>query len=271
VAVSFLDHNLHMEIIRYQLLLSSKQIVFAISFFLNLVLLSGCASPPGRAPLTATERQLLARIDPSASVITKISEQTIEVSNATYPAIGLMKLWGLDRFLATLESAKEVYPDHLWIYESAAFRYCASLGQHPDKGIESGPNSMRFTCRQPKEWAVLAMREKALECEEFQGHKMYYTWSRSRHPCNVTPADRHPVDFCAAYSNLTSLTPTSRLTCPAFLNQVKVIESSLIANPVTGQTLGGAKTIDSAVQECTGLGFTPKTEKHADCVLRLTK
>jgi hypothetical protein len=204
-------------------------------------------------------------------VITKISEQTIEVSNATYPAIGIIKLWGFARLHATLESTKEVYPHGFWIYERAASRYCASLGQHPDQGIESGPNSMRFTCRQPKEWAVLAMREKALKCEEFQGHKMYYTWSMSHHPCNVTPADLHPVDFCAAYSNLTNLSPTSKLTCPAFLNQVKAIEARLTGSPATGQPLGGAKTIDSAVQECTGLGFTPKTEKHADCVLRLSK
>jgi hypothetical protein len=260
-----------MYIFKFQRPLFSKQILFALSFFITLVLLSGCASAPGRAPLTATERQLLARIDPSASVITKISEQTIEVSNATYPAMGLWKLWGLDRFMATLESAKEVYPDPLWIYERAAFRYCASLGQHPDKGIESGPNSMQFTCRQPKEWAVLAMREKALQCGEFQGHEMYYSTSWSHHPCDVIPAYRAPVDFCASYSNLTNLTPTSRLTCPAFLNQVKVIEASLIANPATGQALGGVKTMDSAIKECTGLGFIPKTEKHADCVLRLSK
>jgi hypothetical protein len=218
--------------------LFSKQRLVALTFFVTLVLLSSCASAPGRAPLTATERQFLARIDSSASVVTKISEQTIEVSNATYPAIGLMKLWGLDRFMATLESAKEVYPDHLWIYEHAAFRYCASLGQHPDKGIESGPNSMRFTCRQPKEWAVLAMREKALQCDGFQGHEMFYSTTWSHHPCDVVPTHRPPVDFCAAYSNLTNLTPTSRLTCPAFLNQVKVIEASISSNSTTGQALG---------------------------------
>jgi hypothetical protein len=55
------------------------------------------------------------------------------------------------------------------------------------------------------------------------------------------------------------------------LNQVKVIEASISSNSTTGQALGGVKTLDSAVKECTGLGFTPKTEKHADCVLRLTK
>lgn len=251
------------------MLLFSKQVLFVLTFFISLVLLSGCASAPGRAPLTATEKQFLARIDPNASVVAKITEQTIEVSNATYPAIGIMKLWGVDRYMATLESAKEVYPDHLWIYERPAFRYCASLGRHPDKGIESGPNSMRFTCRQPKKWAVLAMREQALKCEEFQGHEMYYQTTWYHHPCKL--GDRHPVDFCAAYSNLTNLSPTSKLTCPAFLNQVKVIEARLTVSPATGQTKRGAKTINSAVQECTGLGFTPKTEKHADCVLRLTK
>jgi hypothetical protein len=260
-----------MRIIRYQLLVSSKPRLLVIPFVCSLVLLSSCASAPFNAPLTATERQFLTRIDPNASVVAKITEQTIEVSNPTYPAMGIVKLWGSARAVDTMESVNKVYPHGFRIYERAAFRYCASLGQHPDKGIESGPNSMRFTCRQPKEWAVLAMREEALMCEEFQGHKMYYTWSRSRHPCSVTPADRDPVDFCAAYSNLTNLSPTSKLTCPAFLNQVKAIEARLTGSPATGQPLGGAKTIDSAVQECTGLGFTPKTEKHADCVLRLSK
>lgn len=260
-----------MEILRYQPLLSSKQSLPALTCIATFVLLSGCASAPGRAPLTANERQFLTSIDPSASMIIKISEQTIEVSNPTYPAMGLMKLWGFDRFHDIFENVKKVTPHSLGVYEPAASRYCASLGRHPDKGIESGPNSMRFTCRQPKEWAVLAMREQALKCEEFQGNEWYYRFSWHHHPCNVIPGDRHPVDFCAAYSNLTNLSPTSKLTCPAFLNQVKVIEARLTVSPATGQTKRGAKTIDSAVQECTGLGFTPKTEKHADCVLRLTK
>jgi hypothetical protein len=261
-----------MEIFRYQSLLSSKQSLLVLAFACSLALLSSCASAPGQAPLTASERQFLARIDPSASVITKISEQTIEVSNATYPAIGLKKLWGEDRYLATFNSAQEVTPHNLFlIYEYAAFRYCALLGQHPDMGIESSPNSKRYTCRQPKEWAVLAMRQQAIKCEELQSSKHYYIFSWSHHPCSLIPALRPPVEFCNAYSNLTNLTPTSNQSCPAFLNQVKVIEASLIANPATGQVLGGVKTLDSAMKECTKLGFTPKSEKHADCVLRLTK
>jgi hypothetical protein len=80
----------------------------------------------------------------------------------------------------------------------------------------------------------------------------------SIHPCkDAIYSHPTPVDFCAAYSNLTNLSPTSQLICPAFLNQVKVIEARLTGSPATGQTMGGAKTIDSAMQECTGLGFTP--------------
>jgi hypothetical protein len=268
---SLFIENSTMFIFRFQTYLFFKQLLFVFTFAATFVLLTGCATAPFKAPLTATERQFLARIDPNASVVTKITEQTIEVSNATYPAIGLEKLWGVDRYVDTLESVKEVYPHDLLIYERAAFRYCASIGQHPDDGIESGPNSKRFTCRQPKEWAVLAMRQQALRCEEFQSNKRYYIFSWNHHPCSVIPAIRPPVDFCAAYSNLTNLTPTSNLTCPAFLNQVRVIEANLTASPATGQHLGAAKTIDSAIKECTGLGFIPKTEKHADCVLRLTK
>lgn len=263
-----------MRIIRYQLLLSSKERLLVIAFVCSLVLLSSCASAPlseSKAPLTAEERQFLARIDPNASVVAKITEQTIEVSNPTYPAMGILKLWGSDRLGDTWDSVMEVYTHGFGIYERAASRYCASLGQHPDWGIESGPNSMRFTCRQPKEWAVSVMRQRAIQCEESQGWEFYYSFSSGKHPCEFASADGPPAEFCAAYSNLTNLSPTSQLTCPAFLNQVKAIEARLTGSPATGQTLGGVKTMDSAIKECTGLGFTPKTEKHADCVLRLTK
>lgn len=261
-----------MSIIRYQLLLSSKEPLLVIAFVCSLVLLSSCASAPlskSKAPLTAEERQFLARIDPNATVVAKITEQTIEVSNPTYPAMSILNLWGGKRLAETFDSVKEVYPHDLWIYQTAARRYCASLGQYPDWGIESGPNSMRFTCRQPKEWAVSVMRRQAIQCEELQGWEFYYRPS-GKHPCESGP-DKVPAEFCAAYSNLTNLSLTSKLTCPAFLNQVKAIEARLTGSPATGQTLGGVKTMDSAIKECTGLGFTPKTEKHADCVLRLTK
>jgi len=77
-----------MEIFRNRALPSSKQSLLVITFGFSLVLLSSCSTAPGRAPLTAAEGQFFDRIDPNAFVVTKISEETIEVRNPTYTAIG---------------------------------------------------------------------------------------------------------------------------------------------------------------------------------------
>ena len=144
------------------------------------------------------------------------------------------------------------------------------MGAHsisPLLGEAAGGNVMRFTCQLPKQWALEKIRLRANECTtsavKFVSRPLQCN-NESSHP--QSPISR---EMCSAYSNLTNSMGHS--TCEAFILQVTKIEASLIANPATGQVLGGVKTLDSAIKECTGLGFTPKTEKHADCVLRLTK
>ena len=276
-----------MEIFRYRSLLSSKQSLLVLAFVCSLALLSSCAtsSSLGRAPLTAAERQFFDRIDPNASLITKISDQTIEVSNATYPAIGYWRFLGADRFLQVSEAVIPHYQKMNLVYDEPAIRYCASLGRYPNETMQelflswalsassplfgevAGGNAMRFTCQLPKQWALEKIRLRANECTtsavKFVSRPLQCN-NESSHP--QSPISR---EMCSAYSNLTNSMGHS--TCEAFILQVTKIEASLIANPATGQVLGGVKTLDSAIKECTGLGFTPKTEKHADCVLRLTK
>ncbi len=282
-----MDDNLHMRIIRYQLLLSSKQPLLVIAFVCSLVLLSSCATAPaqGRAPLTAAERQFFDRIDPNASVVTKITEEIIEVSNPTYPAIGYWRFLGAERFLQVGEAVATYVQKMNMVYDEPAIRYCASLGRYPNEtmqelflswalaaspplfGETAGANLMRFTCQMPKQWALEKIRQRANECTtsavKFVSRPLQCN-NESSHP--QSPITR---EMCSAYSNLTNSMGYS--TCEAFIHQVTKIEASLIANPATGQALGGVKTMDSAIKECTGLGFIPRTEKHADCVLRLTR
>ena len=265
------------SIFRFQTHLFFKQLLFVFIFVANFVLLSGCASAPNNSSLTATERQFLSRIDPNASVVTKIAEQTIEVFNATLPAEGLHVVLGESRYVDVFRNIEPVLESH-FVYLSAAIRHCSSLGLQPDGGTVANTHAKRFTCHQPNQWAVVKLGEIAKQCESSMSSLMRvapqvaYTSTYSVHPCkDAIYSYPTPVEYCAAYSNLTSLSPTSQLTCPAFLNQVKVIEARQTGSPATGQAMGGAKTIDSAMKECTGLGFTPKSEKHADCVLRLTK
>ena len=282
-----MDDNLLMEIIRYKSLLFSKQSPLMLAFVCSLVLLSSCANAPaqGRAPLTAAERQFFDRIDPNASVVTKITEETVEVSNATYPAIGFWRFLGGERFLQVREAVVTYFQKMNLVYDEPAIRYCASLGRYPNEtmqelflswalsassplfGEAAGGNVMRFTCQLPKQWALEKISLRANECTtsavKFVSPPLQCN-NESSHP--QSPITR---EMCSAYSNLTNSMGHS--TCEAFILQITKNEANLIANPVTGQVLGGVKTMDSAIKDCTGLGFTPKTEKHADCVLRLTK
>jgi hypothetical protein len=286
MAVSFLDHNLHMGFIRYQLLLSSKQILLVIAFVCSLVLLSSCATAPaqGRAPLTAAERQFFDRIDPNASVVTKITEEIIEVSNPTYPATGYWRFLGVERFLQVSEAVATYVQKMNMVYDEPAIRYCASLGRYPNETMQelflswadtetyllgevSGVNVMRFTCQLPNQWALEKIRQGINKCAT----PAVKFVSRPLQCNNESSYPQSPItrEMCSAYNNFTNSMRHS--TCEAFILQVTKIEASLIANPATGQALGSVKTMDSAIKECTGLGFIPKTEKHADCVLRLTK
>lgn len=274
-----------MGIIRYQLLIASKPRLWVIAFVCSLALLSSCATAPGRAPLTAAERQFFDRIDPNASVVTKITEETIEVSNATYPAIGYWRFLGVERFLQVGVAVAPYVQKMNMVYDEPAIRYCASLGRYPDEtmqelfsswastaspplfGEAAGGNVKRFTCQLPKQWALEKIRQRANECTnsaiKFVSRPLQCNNESSNPQSSITR------EMCSAYGNLTN--SMGHATCESFTLQVTKIEASLIANPATGQALGGVKTMESAIKECTGLGFTPKTEKHADCVLRLTK
>lgn len=267
------------------MLLSSKQLLFVISFVCSLVFLSSCATAPGRAPLTAAERQFFDRIDPNTSVVTKITEETIEVSNATYPAIGYWRFLGGERFLQVIDAVAPYVQKMNMVYDEPAIRYCASLGRYPNEtmqelflswattapapffGEAAGGNVKRFTCQLPKQWALEKVRQRANKCTT-SGVKFASPPFQCNHESSglQSPITR---EMCYAYSNLTNSMGHS--TCEAFTLQVTKNGAILIANPATGRALGGSKTMDSAIKECTGLGFTPKSEKHADCVLRLTK
>lgn len=267
------------------MLVSSKLRLLVIPFVCSLALLSSCASAPGRAPLTAAERQFFDRIDPNTSVVTKITEETIEVSNATYPAIGYWRFLGGERFLQVLDAVAPYVQKMNMVYDEPAIRYCASLGRYPNETMQelflswastaSSPlfgeaasgNVKRFTCQLPKQWALEKIRQRANECTNSAMKFVSRPLQCNNEPSN--PQSSITREMCSAYSNLTNSMGHS--TCEAFTLQVTKNEAILTANPATGQALGGAKTMDSAIKECTGLGFTPKTEKHADCVLRLTK
>jgi hypothetical protein len=115
-----------MGIFRNQALPSSKQSLLMFTFACFFVILSRCSTTDGRAPLTAAEDQFFDRIDPNALVITKISEETIEVKNTTYPAIGYWRYLGAERFLQVIEAFTPYVRKMNVVYDAPANRYCAS-------------------------------------------------------------------------------------------------------------------------------------------------
>jgi hypothetical protein len=118
--------NLQMGIFRNQALPSSKQSLLMFTFACFFVILSSCSTTDGRAPLTAAEDQFFDRIDPNAFAVTKISEETIEVKNTTYPAIGYWRYLGAARFLQVIEAVKPYVQKMNMVYDAPANRYCAS-------------------------------------------------------------------------------------------------------------------------------------------------
>jgi hypothetical protein len=118
--------NLNMEIFRNQALPSSKQSLLVITFVFSFVLLSSFSTAPGRAPLTAAEGQFFDRIDPNAFAATKISEETIEVRNTLYPAIGHWRYLGAERFLQVIKAVTPYVQKMNMACDAPAIRYCVS-------------------------------------------------------------------------------------------------------------------------------------------------
>jgi len=126
MTICVLINNLIMEIFRNQALSSSKQSLLVFTFVCFFVLLSNCSTATGRATLTAAEGQFFDRIEPNALVITKISEETIEVKNATFSAIGCWRYLVVERFLQVIEAFTPYVRKMNVVYDAPANRYCAS-------------------------------------------------------------------------------------------------------------------------------------------------
>lgn len=252
--------------------------------------LAGCVAipvqKPGHSPLTASEKAFIAQVDPTASTVTRLSSQTVEVTNPTIPAVNPLEMFGSKRGAEVFETLLS-HPKIFRIYETAAEKHCAIKNQWPDQGTVSGRNSKRFTCYQPQQWGLVTMREKAEECErsirgphsdkEFEQfiNRFYHSRPQKHHPCQsrinqfVWPSP--PNEFCEAYSNVSGTSRQSEQTCADFVRTFKQREINFNSAGTRRSGTRSESSIERAVKECTELGFTLKTEKHADCVLKLTR
>jgi hypothetical protein len=253
-----------------------------------VLFLAGCVAVPrvGHSPLTASEKAFISQVDPAASKVTKLSNQTIEVTNLTIPSGNPYEIFGSKR-MGEVYATLLTHPKIFRVYETAAEKHCATKNQWPDQGIVSGENSKRFTCYEPRQWGFVTMQEKSNECErsvrgphgdrEFAQFitRRYHSYPQKHHPCqartNQSFSHGPPNDFCEAYSSISGTARQSEQTCAEFVRIFKRVEANL--DPAGTQRPGSKnkRSIESASKECTELGFTVKTEKHADCVLKLTR
>lgn len=247
---------------------------------LSAVTLVGCATVEiGTKPLTTTERNFFARADPSASVTVEVAQNTIDVTNNTFPAKSWDEVIGINRAVEISQTVVRTYPNARNPYRVAAINFCIKRGLWPTSGVEVAPHTNRFVCQNPNEAALYFAERAVKNCENFrtfQGpfleyrQRGYYTDLRNNlHICSTSTAyvrDNPPPNFCDAYTTILGINQGSTSTCSSLASRyASVSQRSLISSP---SNLPASHTSSEASQ-CAQMGFKPKTAEFSSCQLQI--
>lgn len=242
--------------------------------------LVGCATAEiGTRPLTTNENSFFARADPSASVTVEVAQNTIDVTNNTFPAKSWTEILGDNRTVEIFSTVARIYPNARDPYRVAAKNFCLKRGLWPTSGVEVAPHTKRFVCQNPNEAALYFAEKKSKDCEAQRTwgganaslhQKMYYTYPKDNlHICSTSTAfalDNPPPNFCDAYTKILGINQGSTLTCSSLVSQyTSVSQRSLISSPSNQP----ASHTSSEASQCAQMGFKPKTAEFSSCQLQI--
>ena len=228
---------------------------------LGSLLSSACSGP---RQLTDAERSFYSRAQVSAAQIKPLSKEDFVVINPTRPA-DWEENKGWERIIGAID---QVPSDFFWAYRTPAIQHCAQLGQYPTRGELYGPNARKFRCLTYESWAITYAQEELLNglCKLpiKSGPEL-----RAGHPCKDLKASRWNLSDrqCDTYSKLLQTTIFESISCSDLGSRISRATSQLRSLSERGNQadFAGAKA------KCLELGFTEKSEKFGECVLRLTK
>jgi hypothetical protein len=251
-----------------------------ILLVLGTFTLVGCATVEiGTKPLTTTEHNFFARADPSAAVIVEVTQNTIDVTNNTFPAKFWGDIIGLNRAVDISQTVSRIYPNTRDPYRVAAINFCLKKGLWPTSGVEVAPHTKRFVCQNPNQAALYFAEKTVKSCEHFRTfpgalleyrQRGYYTDPRNNlHICSTSTAyvrDNPPPNFCDAYTTILGINQGSTSTCSSLASRyASVSQRSLISSPSNQP----ASHTSSEAGQCAQMGFKPKTAEFSSCQLQI--
>lgn len=255
---------------------------------ISSLLLAGCATskPVGTNSLTQTERDFFSRANPSAAVVTKVSNNLIDVTNNTFPAINWMEIIGDDRAVQIFMTVGNTYPNSSRAYQTAATNYCTQLGLWPTNGVAVASHTQRFTCLDPISATLFYSKKTATSCEQYLSpsrtqtsqayanamRQAYYTrLSEQPHICSPRNIffGSPPPNFCDTYTDILGFAPNTELTCSDFVS--RYVRASGVVPIASGQNaaVSEMKNASPEAMQCIQMGFKQGSPDLAICQMQL--
>lgn len=240
---------------------SNKNIQY-IFLLLLLFLTTSCTTVKvGEAPLTKSEIDNLQKADPKAFTVHYINDLEFDVTNTTF----IEPMANTERFVQTyIEVSK--YPIHNQ-RDEIANKTCQAKDLIATAKEPIGAFSRSYKCNTYIEESYRWIDSSIWKCSSFHMKESVV------HPCSNVPS--YPTNYCKKFSEIFEIYPGQVVSCQA-LSEIrnKALNKQIINSPIeyqSPQTIEKTFDLGDAEKKCSELGFKAKTEKFANCVIKLSR
>ena len=255
----------------------NSNIISIFYIILMSLLVCSCATyEPGKAPFTKEEIANYQNADPDAFTINYINDLEFDVTNTTYEDRDVNGKWDVDRWIKISEELDK-YP----IIKILAQKRADLANKACPKDMISEQKyyknfSARYECISYVERGFNDINSGIEQCgEAAQGNDAAISYLKNAytsHPCERVVFDQK---YCRKFSELFEIYPGQKVSCQE-LKQKR--DRALYKQNVDTKTeYQSPKLIEKsfdfaeAEKKCTELGFKAKSEKFADCVIKLSR
>jgi hypothetical protein len=241
-----------------------KKLAFVLPIF---ILIQACAS----SSIPTALLQQLKKADKNAAVITRLSGDVVDISNATISAKESVS-WELVPFS---ENFSDTELKNIFLaYSEAAEGYCEKLKKVSDEGEIIGTNTKRFRCLSPNQYAVMVANRAQNYCQGW--YKLMTKNNRNlkieevlhpSDPVSICRTTGKPENYCVEVDKI--FQGIKGANCGFIIKSIEAFMSTQ-SNPIEAVTQPN-NLADTAKKRCVDLGIAPSTERFGECVLRMLK
>lgn len=244
------------------MLLNSNKNIQYIFLWLLLFITTSCTTiEVGKAALTKSEIDNLQKADPKAFTIHYINDLEFDVTNTTF----IEPLSNTERYAQTyIELSK--YPI-LNQRDEIAKKTCQAKDLIAAAKDPIGAFSRSYKCNTYIEESYRWIDSSIWTCSSFHIKKSVV------HPCSSVSGN--PINYCKKFSEIFEIYPGQVVSCQALPEiRNKALNKQIINSPIeyqSPQTIEKTFDLGDAEKKCSELGFKAKTEKFANCVIKLSR